>query len=165
VAIGLGEAEYTLGGDPSEADSMAGGEAFAPEPLEAFEAFEPESFTPERDRYLVIPDVALQKARVARRYFAERGVWMDSDNGYGFAAEMPDGIMGKTFEIEIIEPFDPKELKRRLKVQSIKGIDILKREFPLSTADIARQVGVREGGLRKIAFTRADGRLRQITLK
>jgi SAM-dependent methyltransferase len=169
VAIGLGEAEYALGGDPREADGVDGascGEVFAPEsfasePLEAFGAF-----APERYRYLVIPDVALQKARVARRYFSERGVWMDSDNGYGFAAaEMPDGIMGKVFEIETIEAFDPKELKRRLKAQSIKGIDILKREFPLSAADIARQAGVREGGTAKIAFTRAAGKLWQIAIK
>ena len=143
VSIGTGEVEYTADGGPA--------------PCRTFE--------PERFRYLVIPDVALQKARLARRYFAERGVWIDSDNGYGFATEEPCGIMGRVVEIESIEPFDPKELKRRLRAQGIKNIDILKREFPLSAADIARGLGVREGGATKIAFTKAAGRLWQIILK
>ena len=143
VSIGTGEVEYTADGGPA--------------PCRTFE--------PERFRYLVIPDVALQKARLARRYFAERGVWIDSDNGYGFATEKPCGIMGRVVEIESIEPFDPKELKRSLRAQGIKNIDILKREFPLSAADIARGLGVREGGATKIAFTKAAGRLWQIILK
>ncbi len=144
VAIGLGDAEYPFDEEWS-----------APEQL----------FAPEKYRYLVIPDVALQKARLARRYLNEREVWADSDNGYGFAAEKPEGIMGRVLEIGAIEPFDPKALKRRLRAQNTKSIDILKRDFPLSTADIARQLSIREGGVQKIAFTRANGRLWQITLK
>jgi hypothetical protein len=151
VAIGIGEVEYTRD-DVRQATV----------PVQIFE--------PERYRCLVVPDVALQKARLARRYLSERGVWIDSDNGYGFAAEPPssDGggvIMGKVPEIESIEPFDPKALKRRLKSDGIRSIDILRREFPLTAADIARQSGVREGGATKIAFTRAAGRLWQIVIR
>jgi hypothetical protein len=153
VAIGIGEVEYPRGEVR---------QAVAPAPVQIFE--------PERYRCLVVPDVALQKARLARRYLSERGVWIDSDNGYGFAAELPSGdgrsvIMGKVLEIESIEPFDPKALKRRLKSDGIRSIDILKREFPLTAADIARQSGVREGGATKIAFTRAAGLLWQIAIK
>lgn len=144
-------------------------------------------FAPERYRWLVVPDVALQKGRLARRYLTAHGFYIDSDNGYGFAVEKPTKIMGKVLEISGIEPFDPKSLKRSLKTGGIKNIDILKRNFPLSTADLARQLGVREGGnsnsnsnskkrspeaenhnkngIPKLAFTKAAGRLWQIELK
>ena len=147
VATGLGKAEYSFKEPEGEAESAA------------------QSFSPEQYRWLVVPDVALQKARLARRYFTERGICTDSDNGYGFAAEKPEDIMGKALETETIEPFDPKDLKRRLRARGIKSIDILKRDFPLSAADIARQLNVREGGAQKIAFTRAANKLWQITLK
>jgi hypothetical protein len=143
VAIGLGEVEYPAS---SRGELPAG------------------PFTPDDYRWLVIPDVALRKARLARRYFVERGVWIESDNGYGFSVAKPGDIMGRALAIESIEPFDPKTLKRRLKAQGVKNLDILKRDFPLSAADIARQSGIREGGSRKIAFTRAAGRLWQIVI-
>lgn len=142
AAIGMGEAEY---------------------PFEEWNQTVP-AFEPGRYRWLVVPDVALQKARIARRYFSERIDWIDSDNGYGFAAEKPQNILGKVFEIASFEPFDPKGLKRRLKSEGVKNIDIMKRNFPLAAADIARQLGVREGGALKTAFTKADGKLWQITL-
>jgi hypothetical protein len=89
--------------------------------------------------------------------------------------------MGKIYGIASIEPFDPKELKRRLKTGDIKNIEIMRRDFPLSAADIARQLGIKEGGKSianapkatknttgtprpKIAFTRTADRLWQIHL-
>jgi protein-L-isoaspartate O-methyltransferase len=144
VAIGVGEVEYPFAEEWS-----------APE-----KPFEPELY-----RYLVIPDVALQKARLARRYLSERGVWIASDNGYGFATSRPENLMGRVLATSSIEPFDPKALKRRLREQGVKSIDILKRDFPLAASGIARQLSVREGGTLKIAFTRAGGRLWQITIK
>ncbi|MDR2883192.1 MAG: class I SAM-dependent methyltransferase [Alistipes sp.] len=144
VAIGLGEVEYPANDDRTLPEL---------------------TFEPERYTHLAVPDVALQKARLARRYLTDRGIRIDSDNGYGFATERPGNIIGKVLEIESMEPFDPKELKRRLKARGIKSIDILKRDFPLSAADIARQSGVRQGGAMKIAFTKAAGHLWQITLR
>lgn len=148
VAIDLGEAEYPSRDDPRESDRVS----------------RPRPFDPEGWRYLIIPDVALQKARIARRYFSERGVFIESDNGYGFATEKPKNAMGRTLEIESIEPFDPKGLKRRLKAMGIKNVDILRREFPLSATDIGRSLGVSQGGVVGIAFTRMADRLWQIFL-
>lgn len=150
VAIGIGEFGIIHG----EAEHSRGDDPGIPE----------QPFEPEQYRWLVIPDVALQKARLARKYLTEHAIYIDSDNGYGFAAEKPDNIMGKVLEIESIEPFDPKDLKRRLRPQNIENIDILKRNFPLSTADIARSLGIRAGGPHKIAFTKAANRLWQIIL-
>jgi hypothetical protein len=154
VAIGLGEAEYPHGDGPAASFESDPGRPAPGSP-----------FAPETYRCLIVPDVALQKGRLARRYFTERGVWIESDNGYGFATQKPEGVMGRAIGIESIEPFDPKSLKRRLKARGIKSIDILRRDFPLSTADIARALGIREGGATAIAFTRAAGRLWQIYLE
>lgn len=157
VAIGLGEVQYPFDRNRSTSNAPA------------------HDFAPETYRYLVIPDVALQKARLARRYLSERGVYIDSDNGYGFAAAEPQNIIGRSIEIAAIEPFDPKSLKRRLKEQGIRGIDILRREFPLTAAEIARALGIREEAKTgtktgskprpAIAFTRAADRLWQIYLE
>lgn len=145
VAVGIGEAEYPFGDEQVLPDS---------------------DFKPEQYRWLIVPDVALLKARLARRHFSEpgRGIYIDSDNGYAFATEKPEDAMGKVYEIAGIERFDPKTLKRRLKARGIHSIDILKRGFPIQAADLARQLAVREGGKTTIAFTKASGRLWQITL-
>jgi hypothetical protein len=143
TAIGVGEVEYSFDGEWS-----------TPE----------EPFAPDSYRYLIIPDVALQKGRLARRYLTERGVWSGSDNGYGFSAERPENLMGRVLTIASVELFDPKALRRHLRARGVKSIDILKRDFPLATSDIARQLSVREGGSLRIAFTRAAGRLWQISL-
>ena len=52
-----------------------------------------------------------------------------------------------------------------LKAQKIKRVDIMRRDFGLSTAEIARALGVAEGGRMKIAFTEIAGRRWQIVLK
>lgn len=142
VAIGLGEAEY---------------------PFEEWESG-PQNFAPERCRWLTVPDVSLRKSRLARRYFAGRIDYIESDTGFGFSAANPGDIIGRAFAIESVEPFDPKDLKRRLKSEGVKSIDIMKRDFPMPADDIARQLGVKQGGSQTIAFTRAGGKLWQIYL-
>lgn len=142
VAMGLGEAEY---------------------PFEEWTC-RPQKFEPERYRWLVVPDAALRKSRLARRYFAGRVDYIESDNGYGFSAAEPENVIGRVLEIESIEPFDPQSLKRRLKSEGVRSVDIMKRDFPLSADGIARRLGVGQGGSRTIAFTHAAGKLWQIYL-
>lgn len=143
VAIGTGEAEYPFD------DGWT-----SPEPV----------FEPDRYRWLVVPDVSLRKARIARRHFAGMSDYLGSDNGYVFASERPSDVMGRVFGIASVEPFDPKGLRRHLKSEGIVSLDIMKRDFPLPSSDIARQLGVKEGGTVSIAFTKAAGRLWQIIL-
>lgn len=119
-------------------------------------------FSPERYRYLVVPDVALQKARLVRRHLRPAGVDAPSENGYGFAAEAPHGILGRTLPIARIEPFDPKRLKREMKGL---GAEILKRDFPLDAAEIARRLGLHAGDDLRLAFTRIDGRMWMVVLE
>jgi len=107
-------------------------------------------FDPAAYRWLLIPDVALQKARLAPTYLQGRAdIW--SPNGYGFAAEKSEDTLGRWLEIERIEPYNPKQLKREL---SGSRLTILKQDFPLTAAEIAARLGIREGGERRIAFTK-----------
>ncbi len=146
-----------------------------PEPVTESAA---EPFEPGRYRWLVEPDVALQKARLARRYLqgAADG-W--SDNGYGFAAEeptarlagrasgsdaalVPERILGRVFAVERIEPYDPKQLKRSLKG---RGVQIRKRDFPLAAEEVARRLGVHAGDDVQLAFTKVAGKMWTVWLK
>ena len=68
-------------------------------------------------------------------------------------------------QIESIEPFAPKTLKRRLRELDIRRADIMRREFPLSCDQIASQLGISQGGTLRICFTKIGGQLFQIVLR
>lgn len=112
-------------------------------------------------RWLVQPDVALQKCRMARSHLAGKAdIW--SENGYGFAVERVEGILGRVYEIDRIEPFDPKRIKREMKGQRVQ---ILKHDFPLSTERLLAMTGLKEGGSERIAFTTVGADFLSIKLK
>ena len=114
----------------------------------------------EEYRYLIIPDVALQKARLVQHSLRGKAdVW--SNNSFGFAREKVDGVLGRVEPIEKIEKFDPKALKRELRGV---GVDILMREFSLSVDQVRRQCGMRSGAERRIALTRIKGQAYTIFL-
>ena len=121
----------------------------------------PPEFTPENYHWLVQPDVALQKCRLAREYLTGKAdIW--SENGYGFAEQRPEDGLFRIYEIECIEPFDPKRLKREMKGEKVQ---ILKRDFPLSTERLMAQTGLKEGGGRRVAFTTIGSNFLTIRLK
>ena len=112
-------------------------------------------------RYLIVPDVALQKARLVQHTLRGKAdVW--SNNSFGFAREKVEGILGRVEEIERIEKFDPKALKRELRGV---GVDILVREFPMSVDQVRQRTGMRSGAERRIALTRIKGQAYTIFLK
>lgn len=148
-----GGSDGTLGGT---ADGAFGG-AFCEDSGGTF----CEAFAPDRYRWLAIPDVALQKGRLVRRHLAGKAdCW--SENGYGFAAERPEGVLGRLIEIERIEPFDPRTLRRELKGC---GVEVLKRDFPTPIEELRRRLGVRAGDTVRIALTKIAGRSWVIRLK
>jgi hypothetical protein len=98
---------------------------------------------------------------LARIHLANKAdIW--SENGYGFATERPEGVIGRIYEIEQIEPFDPKRLKREMKGQKRQ---IFKRDFPISTERLTAMTGLKEGGTKKIAFTTIGSNFLSIRLK
>ena len=113
-------------------------------------------------RFLIIPDVALQKSRLVRRYFAGMACAY-SENGFAFANERPpEGVLGRVFEIDRIERYEPRRLRREL-----KGVraEMILRDVPLTTARIMQATGLREGGDLRMAFTTIGGEIWAIRLK
>lgn len=111
-------------------------------------------FDAEAYGYLVVPDVALQKARIVE--YALRGkadVW--SNNSFGFARELPEGVVGRVMKIKQIYPYDIKQLKRRFKGE---GVDILLRDFPVGVDEVRRKAGMKSGSKHRIALTRINGK-------
>ena len=143
TAVALGDGERTFTAAPGSA------------------APQPGPFDPARYRWLTVPDVALQKARLARLQLAgQADTW--SDNGFGFSAERPGNAIGKVFAIERIDPYDPRRLRRELQGC---GATLLKRDFPLPAEEVMRRLGLHAGGDVRLALTKIDGRLWTIRLK
>ena len=119
-------------------------------------------FDMESYRYLLIPDVAIQKSRLARMALSEvADIW--SNNGFGFARTMPEGTpLARIEEIQSIEEYSSKELRRRL---AGEGYEIYKRDIELSITQIAKQLKIKQGGRKRIAVSRVGGSIKVITLK
>lgn len=121
--------------------------------------FEPQSMrvTPttepldvERAKYLIIPDVALQKGRVAIAAFKPFAqIW--SNNSYAFAEALPEEVLpAKVYAIERMSRYNSKQLKREFKGV---GVEVLKRDTPLSVDAVRRATGMRAGSERMVAIT------------
>ncbi len=123
----------------------------------------PQGFDIERYKYLLIPDVALQKGRIARRILSEVcDIW--SDNGYGFASAEGIAKMEKNRHIARVEPiawigdFERRVVKRELASRGVARAEILKREYPHSIDRVVKQLGIKEGGAARVAVTRVVNR-------
>ena len=100
-------------------------------------------------RYITLPDVALQHARmVAVAFEGKCDVW--SNNGVALSIEKPEGVLGRTFEVEAIYNVDNSFKK------VIKGAkaEIYRRDFPMANAEICKKYKCSEGGREKWCFTR-----------
>ena len=157
IATALGRGSFEAAGEGAgEASADVAPEVALREPLPA-----PGPFDPARYRWLVVPDVALRKARLVRLHLQGRAdCW--SDNGFGFAAEKPEGILGRVLEIESIVPYDPKRLKRELKGC---GAEVLKRDFPLAAEELMRRLGLHPGADIRLAFTKTGNDFWVIRIK
>lgn len=150
---------YADGSGPLVTATALGTGSFSARPGAA--APEAPAFDPARYHWLVVPDVALQKARLARLHLAGKAdCW--SDLGFGFAEEEPHGIIGRVLPVERIEPYDPKRLKRELKG---RGLELLKRDFPLPAEELMRRLGTHSGADLRMAFTKIGNDFWAIRLK
>ena len=100
-------------------------------------------------RYITLPDVALQHARmVAVAFEGKCDVW--SNNGVALAIDKPKGVLGRTFEVEAIYNID-SAFKRVIKDTKA---EIYRRDFPMANAEICKRYKCSEGGREKWCFTR-----------
>ncbi|MBR5132980.1 MAG: RsmD family RNA methyltransferase [Alistipes sp.] len=113
-------------------------------------------------RYLHLPDVALQKARVAIAAFRGRAeMW--SNNGFAFSREMLDvALPCRSYEIVSVERYHPKELKRRYRGV---GLDIIKRDTQLSVDAVRKALGARSGSEVVVALTSIESETYIIEIK
>lgn len=110
----------------------------------------PQRFEPSRYRWLVVPDVALRKARLARlRLAGKADVW--SDNGFGFATEPFDDPLVRRLPIEEFMPYEPRKLKKRF---GGTPTALIKREFPIAQEETMRRLGLRAGSDLLLACTK-----------
>jgi hypothetical protein len=107
-----------------------------------------------RYRYITLPDVALQHARmVAVAFDGKSDVW--SNNGIALSEHAPEGVLGRVFEVESICEIDSvfKKMMRGRKAE------IYRRDFPMANAEICKRFRCSEGGTEKWCFTRIGTRL------
>lgn len=64
-----------------------------------------------------------------------------------------------------MERFDPSCLKRELRRRGIRSADLYTHGFPLAAPELARRLGIREGGGVRLAFTAVGPTLWVIELK
>lgn len=116
------------------------------------EATTPREFAPPY-KYLLVPDVAIYKARLAERYVTSEGedAFIDSQNGYGFANTCPEEFFGRIFEIESMEPLKPRKIKKDLATRGIKKATIMQHNSSLSNESLAKSLGIKFGGSDLIA--------------
>ncbi len=120
-----------------------------------------EAFDAQRYKYLLIPDVALQKSRlVAHALSSVADLW--SNNGFGFCQAEPKDSLGRYHTIEKVVEYNPKALRKAL---SGSKVEILKRDFQLSTQQIKEQLKIKEGGDCRVAFTTVMGKKLAIFLR
>lgn len=119
------------------------------------------AFRAEDYKVLVLPDVALQKTRLETAALCGVAeVW--AAGGCGFMAERPQNeVLGRVFEIVQTLPYGSHALKQALRG---RRIELYRRGFPLSTAQILRSTGAVEGGTEKWCFTAAAGQLLAVQL-
>ncbi|MFI3331061.1 MAG: SAM-dependent methyltransferase [Rikenellaceae bacterium] len=111
----------------------------------------PQTFEDKAFTRIIIPDVALQKSRLCEYYYAD--YFIENNNAPVFCNSLPDEPFGKVYEIEEIEKFSPKKLKKQLKDSGIKNIDVIRKNFSLSSEKIAKELSVKLGGEKKILFS------------
>ena len=145
---------YLGGGEPTLSATAVGRGRVEFRRTELAAVAAPEEFAKDEYSYLVIPDVSLQKARiVANALQGVADVW--SNNSFGFARELPEGVLGRVERVERIEIFDIKSLKRELKG---KGVDIILRDFPMGVDELRKRTASRSGNEKRIALTRIAGK-------
>lgn len=112
-------------------------------------------------RFLLVADVAFHKSRTVRpyvrKYLADIPGGIRLSGEYIFTDEPLDHFPGKTYRITFRHPYQPKEIGRILRSRGIRRVNVHRRNFPYSTEEIGRAMGVDLGGSTDIFCTLADG--------
>lgn len=114
--------------------------------------------------FVLEPDAAFYKARhtlpLFSRYFQALHAQMgESAEGYFFADTPPAAdFPGRVFQLLEAHEYKPQELKKYAKQQQLRALNIAKRHFPLSVAEVRKQLAVAEGGEYALLCTTLSGK-------
>ncbi len=106
---------------------------------------------PEAIVYLAEPDVSAYKAH-ALMTFLQAGAWrkdwtFSSGQGFYVTMEKPEAeFPGRILEIEQAMPFKPKAISKLLKQKGITQLEITRRDFPQTVAQVRKMLKVKAGG-------------------
>lgn len=130
--------------------SRGGKEYFLPlpdtSPAEIQAVMNPETIT-----YLGEPDVAAYKAH-ALSSFLLAGAWKNdwtytSGQGFFIAGDIPkEEFPGRILEVEQVIPFKPKSISKLLKQKGITQLEITRRNFPQTVAQVRNMLKIKAGG-------------------
>lgn len=129
---------------------------FSPEPLA------PALTPPASPAYIWEPDAAFYHARktteLTDQFFAEGAVGWESGEGFGFShVAAPVHFPGRCFEVLAELPFQPKKLISWFKEKGISRLNISKRKFPLTVAQIRKEIRLADGGNQFLICTTLHG--------
>ncbi len=118
--------------------------------------------------FLYIPDVAFYKSRTThalmQHYYHTTLYRQESQNAAIFSSEKIEEFEGERYKIKSIHPYKKKELKKLLKGMGSK-VKLLKKEFPLSSAQIKRELSISDGAHPILLFTSLEGKSVAIELE
>lgn len=130
--------------------SRGGKEYVLPLPEASTEELQ-EPVNPEVIRYLAEPDVAAYKAH-ALRMFLQAGPWkadwtfIDNQGFFSASGSPSEDFPGRILDIEEVMPFKPKAISRLLKKKGITQLEITKRNFPQTVAQVRKSLKIKAGG-------------------
>ncbi len=110
---------------------------------------------------LLVPDVALRKARIGNEYMHKMGIDYFDNDSVGLSQCLHENFLGKQYGILQICEYKPKSLRHIVS----KSAEILRLNFPYSTAQICKSTGIREGNGAKWMFCGLAGKLWAIEIK
>jgi len=112
--------------------------------------------------YLLAADAAFYKGRLVQallhRYESGHAIALSASNGFAFSTTLPDGFPGRVYRIVDRMDYQPKHLKKALKEQGLKRINILRRNFSYKSVEIKQALNIQEGGAAWFAFTELNGK-------
>lgn len=101
-------------------------------------------------QYIAEPDVAFYKSRATRQLmerFQHEPTSLPHRDGYFFSSQpLANGFPGRQFKVLEAMPYKPKVIKKWLKTEGITRLNISKRNFPDSVAQVRTQLQIKEGG-------------------
>ncbi len=123
--------------------------------------------SPERDftppyGFFAVPDAALRGTRLTAAHLDNLGLgpreaYLSAPSGYALLRRKPEGFIGRVFEISLMRPYRPQQLKKELSARRVRSAEIFAAGLPGGASAAFRQLGLKDGGPCRLALVRIGG--------